>query len=349
MAGVILQNKLITSIIFTIILMIQTSICISQETSAKAGKVVIVTMAQCCEKTAWTEAEIDVLEELETFSLNIQSVSGTESLRDHLPASLVEIAQHNNASVVLHLYRENSGLFRADILSVHPQKEPKLQQLNFKADIDFDILPTAVLRIVETVRAGLLYGKKPTPRTNKKLLPPPVPVPKYRKTGLNISISRLMSPGRVRPSLGMGAAMNVKPTPHSMVDLDINWTAQAPDIEYQGEAATFEALILRSTLFWDIIPKGIVHPALGLYGGILIAWTEGKSTTEESNYKQREVVAYLGGTGRIGMDITTHLTVVLGVRSGFLIPKIKIYLLDTLTSSYGRPLVELFSAFELRF
>lgn len=341
-------KRVIISSCLTAGLLFFTAPCFAQVLHRESTKVVILAMKECCRKTAWLEAETAIADELKTIDLRIQFVQSPPIDHDNIKPTLVQIAQQHNATVVIRLFSKSKVDYRADILTIRLDGKSRLHQLYFNAEYHPDILPTATLRIVETVRAGLFYEKAypqlEEPRTPKLDSRPP-----FHKIGIGTGVSGTWSPGGIHPSLGIGANMHFKPTFFLLIELDVNWEVYTQNIQREDAATTFDTVLVRGSLYWDMVAKGKVHPALGFGTGALFAWSTGRSEPSEGNISQKERVAYIGAAGRLAFDMTPHSAFVINFRSGFLLPEIKLYLREELAATHGRPLLEIFGGFEFRF
>lgn len=347
-------RKLVIGECITAILLFA-SLCDAKEIpppKSEAPKVVILSKALCCVETAWPKAETAVVDELKTVISPVHVVQGTFISPEELKATLIDIAQANHTNVVVHLHREESNVYRADILTIRSNNNAHIQHLYFNAEIYSDDLHAATLKIVETVRAHLKKtaspSQSPTTSADPNEVQPKEPT-SYR-LGVGVGVATAWSPGGVKPSVGIGADIHVTLGSFLLLELNAKWDLYIKEIENADASANFRTAVVRGSLYWNILPSGKIHPALGLGAGVLLAQSAGRSDpTIVDNFNEKSTLAYLGAAGRLAFDISSHGAFVLNGKCGILLPELYIHLQDHPATSYGRPILELLGTFEFRF
>lgn len=344
---ILLTGYIATTVLFA-------SPCLSQVSSSQNSekqKTVIWSKVHCCAPTAWPAAEDAVVEELESADVLVQVVEGTVLSHDSLNSSLEHIAKKYSAHIVLYLYCGDNGICGAHILTPYPNEKANLQQLVFQPNSHPDGLQTAVLRIVETVLAQLFPKKGVAPKPEQPTPPSNDVHDTGYRMGIGIGAASAYSPGGVDPSWGIGAHAHFNFATFFLLELNFLWALYTKDVSYGGETATFDMVMGRAFLFWNMNPRGKIHPGFGLGGGVLRAKSAGRSDSSDiaDNYNEKMTVAYFGAAGRLAIDVSPRAAFVLNMNVGFLTPRLNIYFIEERAATYGRPLMDWFLGFEFRF
>ena len=135
---------------------------------------------------------------------------------------------------------------------------------------------------------------------------------------------------------------------HITFELDSALTMRGKDIEDAQNAATFHLAAARAWVLWEIRPQGLLRPAIGVGGGVVVPWTRGIRSPDLQNQSDRNLLAYLGANAQLGIVFSRYLGLRLVAKTGILLPEAEIWFGDHKVARVGRPLFEGFAHLEVR-
>ncbi len=324
-------------------------------------KVVLVKNGDTESPSAWPEAEEAVRQELLLTNLMVETVWGPVGDVDSEQNRLQRIAEENKAAAAVRLVRSTETNEAGVELWVVDRVTGKttFRKLDVKQEAGSGAVIDVAVRTVEALRASLLELRMVERQSTTTPVPP--------------KSERIAADTRVRSDthlvgLGFGGAGNYSPggveirgsfeilavvQPLRGLDIELNGTLSPLGKELktdkESSSSTFSYSLIRLMLFYRFFPHSMFQPSIGLSGGMLVGWVEGRADNEVLK-QETAVVPYLGGGLRGFLFIKKSLAFVLGAFGGTTFPKL------TLThgtkfeaARFGRPFVELSLTLQLRF
>jgi hypothetical protein len=313
----------------------------------KPETVLVLSMAGCCADRYWAQGEASLLDELATLNAATGVVPFTPASTDNPEPLFRSLAASRKAAFVVRLFKDGPTDGWGEILSSAPAEGPVFRRMHFVIPDGEDGSATAVLRIVEAIRAGMLTLEQkatPQPGTGTEPAEPP---PTHAHLTVFAEPTIFGGPGGLPPFVGARAGLTLQPMDHLLIEAHAQGGPASRRISNDGDAASLLALMSRGFLYWVILPDSNPVPAIGLGAGVAWFRADGRSDTAAANRTDRDSVAYLGAAVRLEFDVSRRLALVLGGRIGFLFPEVTCVLRDTPSGSVGRPLLEVGLALEL--
>ncbi|MBI5542451.1 MAG: hypothetical protein HY901_01070 [Deltaproteobacteria bacterium] len=327
------------------------------------ARVVIVGMARCCPDHAWPEAEAAARSELTAMGLAVETIPGVARGERERRLELEIVAHERSAACVLRLERQVDGAAMELRVGDRHSGRTLLRQLELPADLQgrstsAEPDPRAAsilgLKIAEALRASLaeleLHG------IDEDALPRAPEEPKGVPTGaapypllLHLGAAVPGGPGSLGALVAAQAGVRWEAARHLSLDLDGIASLWARSVNRRGEEFSIGLAALRLWTLWELGTLGRLQPALGVGIGGVLPWATGVTSPTTLGHTSFSLVAYLGTSAQLALDLSTRVRLRLDVRAGALVPEVRIQLSDGAeTARIGRPMLEGLLTLELR-
>ena len=152
--------------------------------------------------------------------------------------------------------------------------------------------------------------------------------PETNRWGLSAAPTVLWSPGGMGPMFGVDFSAQGQFMRWLVLDLSVLVKAYSQDLGLEGEVQSAEVVfgfvLIRGTGLVNIVPRGRLHPMVGIYAGGAVTWADGANDRELGTSRRFGRVGALGGDVRLCFDVLPYFTFSLGVKVGALLPKVGI-------------------------
>jgi hypothetical protein len=233
------------------------------------------------------------------------------------------------------------------------------RQLEVKSRYDSGATIDVAVRTVEALRASLLELRMMDHRPTKTAVSPKMTeiAAKTRirneteLLGIGIGGSGNYSPGGIPVRGAFEIYAVVQPMRGLDVELNISLSPLGKEIRTETENATstFGYALIRMMVFYRFFHHSIFQPAVGISGGTLIGWVEGRNAEGQTLLQQSKATAYLGGGLRGFLFLKKTLAFVVGAFGGVTLPEVQMVHGAVDAARFGRPLIELSLTLQLRF
>jgi hypothetical protein len=318
--------------------------------------IIIASMQSCCPEEAWVEAERRAKTELEALGLEVLILEGKAMGEQERRAELEAMARQRRAACALRIVRPPRGKGGGIELWVSDRITHKMVFRHLGGgDVSAESASITALRTVEVLRASLIELKLVGRR------PPAVKVPEViakvadesiekrgHLLGLRLGFAGSWSRGGTGGRGGPGLAINWSPRPHLGLEIDGQLSFLGEPVDDEGSSALFYFAALRAWALWEIVDSGLLRPACGIGGGILIPWSRGDRSTVYDGVTDTTIAAYLGATTSLALALSKLLWLRVGARAGVSLPEVTVSFAQQTVVRFGQPLLEGFADLELR-
>ncbi len=332
----------------------------------KRAVVVLVSMKQCCPKSAWPEAEASTRAEFDALSMNVQVVDGLAKGEREQRIELEHIAVERKAACALRILKSTDGEKNWVDLWINDQITGKttFRYISLEGSIDAESAQIAALRVVEALRASLLELTLPKINPDEKEPPPPslnadylvekMSLERTERTshpfGLRVGIETLGSPGNAGILGAVHVAFDLHLHRYFFLDIDGIVTVLGKSIEKDGAKSQLDLTVLRIWGSYAALDKGLFRPSLGIGVGAALAWARGFGSSDTLDFTMDYTfVSYLGASAELGLALTDNFWLRPGIRAGVLLPEIRVFFAGKEVAGLGLPLLEGFLDLEIRF
>lgn len=347
---------------------------IVDSSSQKIFKVVIVSMKNCCNDSAWIEAEEKVQDEFKILNLpvKVELIDGIATDEREQRIELEKIAFDNDAICALRIVRPLNGTGGIDLwINDRITKKTIYKNISIPDNVNNDGSIIA-LQLIELFEASLIElnlsqnikdNVNPPPEIEKiakeivpsqkvieiiKIKEVPITynqiVPEKGKTLGQFEIRSGINIGGSFSGTGILGSVNGAFRWSFMkffsVELEGMISFTSEHIESQELEAIFNIASLRGWIFWEILRHSVFRPSLGAGAGMITFWTEGVSSGEYKGQTDYVFVGYGGISAQLGIILTEHLWLRAGIQTGFLLPEIAVKFAEEEVARFGIPLVE---------
>ncbi len=339
------------------------------------AKVVLITVDAGASDAAWPEAEDAIRRELDLMGLAVETVVLPVEQADAGQAVLRHIARERRAAAAVRLMRSADTEQTAVELWIVDQVTGKttFRELPVRRGDDSGAAIDAALRTVEALRASLLELRMTVrPQDNA----PPEIEKIARETPLSAedaSAEPVEEKGRDRPFpllgvwLGGGAEWSpggvtargafsmgflVQPFRGFDIELGAGLSPLGPDVTSRADesVSSFGYTLVRATLLYRFFSRSPLHGAVGVTGGALIGWVEGRDSAGTPLDQDAEASPYLAGTLRGYWFVRKSIALVLGVEVGSLLSAMRLtHGINITAARFGQPIVGGNLALQVRF
>jgi hypothetical protein len=324
------------------------------------GTVVILSMAACCEELAWPEAEDALAAELELVDISVRIAASRARGEVGRQEELERVTAETGAAAAVRLAKSRTGPLAGAELWIVDRVTGKTSYRRIEVDRSRDasaVIDVAV-RVVEALRASLvelrMTGRSDVSEENADpqitALAETSPVKREGGLfGLGLGASFNLSPG----GTGARGSFSLTGIAHPIFGLDVElsvlYSPIGKHLKTENDISTFDYVLVTGGIFYRFFHNAAVQPALGILGGALIAWTEGRTAGGTPLRSDSEAVAFLGAGIRLFVFPVKMLGLFLGSHVGLTLPEIQTRHGDIPAARFGRPFIEIALGAQLRF
>ncbi len=321
------------------------------------GIMVVVGMTECCATEAWPAAEKHLIREFRALGFSVFGISGKAVGERSQREELLQLAGQNDAAGAVRIVRSPDSAGYVE-LWVHDQITGKTMFRRMpispeQTDADAEI---AALRVVETLRAGLLELSLMKPKERPKL-----PESVRRLAGETQKPASLDLQARLQGGLWASAGQ-VPMT--GILQIGTRWTWRqrlsltaeigmfpvSPVVESGPAAGTLDRYAALFWIGWVTSPARQVRFSLGFGAGA--AWVVATGIRAGDGWRTRVDDTWLGLLG-VQADLAWNLGpsygLTFGMRTGVSIPRLSVRFGDVEVAGAGRPDGELLLGLFFRF
>ena len=322
----------------------------NQASDAIRPIVVIVSLEECCEKEAWSEAEEKIRLEFLQAGLEVETVSGQAMTEAERRAELIKIAAEYEAAAAIRILKPAAVESKA---GVDLWITDRVTQKTVYRFLPLDDVQSGESSIVAALKTMELFKgslqeiniakekKKKLPDSIEEISRSPKLTPprkKFRLAGGFGGIFFARDVGfRGAPMFWLGWS----PIKQFVLQLEGVFGVIGRDVVSDGNASRifFNSLILKP--MWVMATSEIVRPAIGLMVGSAFVQMEGV----RSNFlelKTEKLTALLLGVGiQMSFSLTEALWLTPAFDIGFMTPQARVLFHDEEVARFGIPILRL--------
>lgn len=313
-------------------------------------------MHACCPEEAWGEAERRAKTELEALGLEVLFLDSKATGEQDRRAELEAMARERRAACALRIIRPPRGKGGGIELWVSDRITHKTVFRHLGGGkVTAESASITALRTVEILRASLIELKLVGRRPPAVVVPPVIArvadesiQERGHLIGLRLGPAGSWSRGGTGGRGGTGLAISWSPRPHLGFEIDGLLSFLGEPVDDQSSSALFYFAALRAWALWEIVDRGLLRPACGIGGGILIPWSRGDQSTVFDSVTDTTITAYLGGTASLALALSRLLWLRFGGRAGVSLPEVTVSFGQQAIVRFGQPLLEGYVDLELR-
>jgi hypothetical protein len=323
------------------------------------GAVVILTMGQCCKAVSWPEAEEALTNELELVDVPVLKVASRTTDEFDRREELERVASERDAAAAVRLVKSRQGQSAGVELWIVDRVTGKTTYRHLLVDSRYDSAATidVAVRVVEALRASLLELRMSGRQASTEPVAPEIvelvettPIKRDRgHIGIGATSSLNLSPGGTGTRGAFSLEGSVQTSFGLEGTLSLLFSPLGKDLDSEVAVSTFDYLLVTGWVFYRFFDKALFQPAVGIGGGALVTWTQGRAPDGAKLSKDNETVAYLGGGFRLFVVTTRSFDLFLGSQVGATFPEIQARHGTLSAGRFGRPLVEVLLGARLRF
>ncbi|MBI5529283.1 MAG: hypothetical protein HY897_23405 [Deltaproteobacteria bacterium] len=328
-----------------------------ERSNPTAQKVILVSTKSCCPAEAWVEAEKKIEAELGDVNFSVEVVNGGVSGVGAGRIELGILAGEKKAVCALRIVKSADGRGgEADLWINNPVsgKTSHKRVLPEGKDGDGDASIFA-LRVVEVLRAGLLdlkllddsLRKLGRQTEGEENAPQPLQTPKEP--------ANAGGPGPLSVHFGAGAvgfpndagflgtaSIALRGTFIPALSVELGGTTSFPGKRVGTPAAgsTFSVTMVRAWAMWEMLQAGLLRPAIGAGGGIVVAKAEGADSVRFTGASDATSTGYLGVNAQCAVAAWEYVWFRVGAGYGRSVPEVLVRFGGAGAGTFGKPLLE---------
>jgi hypothetical protein len=343
--------------IFGIILYVASvliSLCFADQASAseRIGGVVMMSMISCCQSEAWPEAEERILSELRLDNIPVIKIDSEATNRQARLDEMRRVAESHGATAVIRISRRSD---EADVVIDLWLVESTTDRAGFRRlEIDPGTSAASTLdvaiRTVEALRATIVESQFTETREKEMATPVAAVASSFPRFGIGAAGAVETTPNG---DIGARGAFSIYAIiePIKNLDLELGFLVSplGKELETENATSTLDYLILQALVYYRFTNKTILAPAIGIGGGSLLVWGQGRTEKGKLLMHDKDQVPFVGGGVRLVFQVNQVFFITIGSFAGVTFPEVKATHGGKTAAHLGRPLFDGSIGVQLRF